>query len=34
LAFADAMDHRIVCKPLKLNGRKLLGHPRIESVVE
>jgi hypothetical protein len=28
LAFADAMDHRIVRKALELHGRELPGHPR------
>ena len=34
LAFADAMDHRIVREALELDGGMLLGHPRIEAIMQ
>ena len=34
LAFADAVDHRVVCKMLELDGRELSDHPGIEPIVQ
>ncbi len=34
LTFADAMDHRIVCKALERDRRELPDHPRIKPVMQ